>query len=58
VLELALRESLRLNHNHIGTEHILLGLLREGEGAGVQIIAAAGVQPDQLRDSVLALLDR
>jgi hypothetical protein len=58
VLELALRESLRLNHNHIGTEHILLGLLREGEGAGVQIIAAAGVQPDQLRDSVLVLLDR
>jgi ClpA/ClpB-like protein len=58
VLELALRESLRLNHNHIGTEHILLGLLREGEGAGVQIIAAAGVQPEQLRDSVLAMLDR
>jgi hypothetical protein len=58
VLELALRESLRLNHNHIGTEHILLGLLREGEGVGVQIIAAAGVQPNQLRDSVLALLDR
>jgi ClpA/ClpB-like protein len=58
VLELALRESLRLNHNYIGTEHILLGLLREGEGAGAQIIAAAGVQPGQLRDSVLALLDR
>jgi hypothetical protein len=58
VLELALRESLRLNHNHIGTEHILLGLLREGEGAGAQIIAAAGVQPDQLRDSVLALFNR
>ena len=56
VLELALRESLRLNHNYIGTEHILLGLLREGEGAGAQVVAAAGVQPDQLRDSVLTLL--
>ena len=58
VLELALRESLRLNHNYIGTEHILLGLLREGEGAGVQVVIAAGVQHDQLRDSVLTLLDR
>jgi Clp amino terminal domain, pathogenicity island component len=56
VLELALRESLRLNHNYIGTEHILLGLLREGEGAGAQVVAAAGVQPDQLRASVLTLL--
>ena len=58
VLELALRESLRLNHNYIGTEHILLGLLREGEGAGVRFLIVAGVQPDQLRTSVLALLDQ
>ncbi len=58
VLELALREALKLSHNEIGTEHILLGLLREGEGVGAQVIVAAGVQLDQLRDSVLALLDR
>ncbi len=58
VLELALRESRQLSHNYIGTEHILLGLLREAEGVGVQVIIAAGVQPAQLRDSVLALLDK
>ncbi|MGH8921112.1 MAG: Clp protease N-terminal domain-containing protein, partial [Actinomycetes bacterium] len=58
VLELALRESLHLNHNYLGTEHILLGLLREGEGVGVQLITAAGVQPEDLRGSVLALLER
>ncbi len=55
-LELALRESLHLGHNYIGTEHILLGLLREGKGAGVQAMVAAGAQLDQLRDTVLALL--
>ena len=58
VLELALRESHRLGHNYIGTEHILLGLLREGQGVGAQAIAATGAQPAQLRASVLALLDR
>ncbi|MGH3932789.1 MAG: Clp protease N-terminal domain-containing protein, partial [Pseudonocardiaceae bacterium] len=57
VLELALRESLHLRHNYIGPEHILLGLLREGEGIGVQLITAAGVQPDELRDGLLAQLD-
>ncbi len=56
VLELALREALKLNHNYIGTEHILLGLLREGEGVGAQTIVAAGVQLDQLRNNVLTLL--
>lgn len=47
-----------MHHNYIGTEHILLGLLREGEGIGVQLITAAGVQPDDLRDRLLALLDQ
>jgi hypothetical protein len=58
VLELALRESLKLNHHYIGTEHILLGLLREGEGIGAQVIVAKGVQLNQLRAGVLALLDQ
>jgi ATP-dependent Clp protease ATP-binding subunit ClpC len=58
VLELALRESHHLGHNYIGTEHILLGLLREGQGVGAQVIAAIGTQPAQLRASVLALLDK
>ncbi|MGQ0774851.1 MAG: Clp protease N-terminal domain-containing protein [Pseudonocardiales bacterium] len=57
-LELALRESLHLRHNYIGTEHILLGLLREGEGIGTQLITAADVQPNDLRDSLLALIDQ
>jgi Clp amino terminal domain, pathogenicity island component len=56
VLELALREALHLGHDYIGTEHLLLGLLREGEGVGVQVIVVGGVQPEQLRASVLALL--
>ncbi len=55
VLELGLRSALELGHNYIGTEHFLLGLLTEGEGVGMQVMTAAGVQPDQLRDSLLAL---
>lgn len=56
VLELALREAMHLRHDHISTEHLLLGLLREGEGLAVQLIVSAGVQPDRLRDSVLSRL--
>jgi Clp amino terminal domain, pathogenicity island component len=58
VLELALRQALKLGHNHIGTEHILLGLLHEGQGAGVQAAVAAGAQLEQLRESVEALSKR
>src|ERR687893_583444 len=58
VVVLAQDEARRLQHDYIGTEHILLGLLREGEGAGVRFLIVAGVQPDQLRTSVLALLDQ
>jgi hypothetical protein len=56
VLELALREAMHLRHDHIGTEHLLLGLLREGEGLAVQLIVSAGVPPDRLREAVLSRL--
>lgn len=56
-LELALRESLRLRHRSIGTEHLLLGLLREGDGLAVQILVASGTSIDGLRADVLSALD-
>jgi ATP-dependent Clp protease ATP-binding subunit ClpA len=46
VLELSLREALRLQHNYIGTEHILLGLIREGDGIAARILAESNVHPD------------
>ncbi|MCM0673949.1 Clp protease [Micromonospora phytophila] len=52
VLELSLREALRLRHNHIGTEHILLGILREGQGLGALVLTEAGVDLDDLRRRV------
>jgi hypothetical protein len=58
VLGLALCEALELGHNYIGTEHLLLGLLKEGEGIPVQVLLAANAPPDQLRATVLALLER
>jgi ATP-dependent Clp protease ATP-binding subunit ClpA len=54
VLELALREAKALHHNYIGTEHILLGLIREGEGLGAKILVGAGVSLPALRASVVA----
>ncbi|MGC5023003.1 Clp protease N-terminal domain-containing protein [Micromonospora sp. DT47] len=51
-LELSLREALRLRHRHIGTEHILLGLLREGGGLGALVLTEAGVDLDDLRRRV------
>lgn len=56
ILELALREALQLGHNYIGTEHILLGLLREGEGVAIQVLVNLGVDLEKLRDQVLQLL--
>ena len=56
VLELSLREALALKHNWIGSEHILLGLLREGNGLGAQIIAGEGLDFDQLRAATTAAL--
>ena len=52
VLELSLREALRLKHNHIASEHLMLGLLREGNGLAAQILAEAGVDTGKLRDDV------
>ena len=49
VLELSLREALQLGHNHIGTEHILLGLLREGEGVAAQVLGALGADLTRVR---------
>jgi len=58
VLELSLREALRLGHNHIGSEHVLLGLLREGEGLAARFLTEAGLSLDALRDRTVAALDR
>ena len=54
VLELSLREAQRLGDDHIGTEHILLGLAREGDGVGAQILERQGANPDRVRAQVMA----
>lgn len=51
-LELALREAVRLRHRHIGSEHLLLGVLREGGGPGAAVLTEAGVNLDDLRRRV------
>jgi len=56
VLELSLREALQLGDNDIGTEHILLGLVREGEGVAAQILMSLGAGPARVRQQVIALL--
>ncbi len=53
VLELSLREAIHLRHNYIGTEHILLGLLREGEGLAAMVLVKQGLGLDDLRQRVL-----
>ena len=58
VLELSLREALTLGHNYIGTEHILLGIVREAKGVAAQILVQRGATLDKLREAVLAELDR
>ena len=58
VVELALREALHLRHGYIGTEHLLLGLLREGDGLAAQILAGSGIRGDDLRRTVLAALGK
>jgi len=55
VLELSLREALQLGHNYIGTEHILLGLVREGEGVAAQVLISLGGKLSRVRDKVLEL---
>ena len=56
VLELSLREALQLGHNYIGTEHILLGLIREGDGVAVQVLVRLGADLNQVRQQVLQRL--
>ena len=56
VLELSLREALQLGHNYIGTEHILLGLIREGEGVAAQVLVKLGGDPTRVRQQVIQLL--
>jgi ATP-dependent Clp protease ATP-binding subunit ClpA len=56
VLELSLRESLQLGHNYIGTEHILLGLIREGDGVAAQVLVRLGADLDRVRQQVIQLL--
>ncbi len=56
VLELSLREALQLGHNYIGTEHILLGLLREGEGVAAQVLMKIGLDMQKVRQTVLQLM--
>ena len=56
VLELALREALQLGHNYIGTEHILLGLIREGEGVAAQVLVKLGADLSRVRQQVIQLL--
>ncbi len=58
VLELSLRESLQLGHNYIGTEHILLGLIREGEGVAAQVLARLDIDLDRARGAVSGLVPR
>jgi ATP-dependent Clp protease ATP-binding subunit ClpA len=55
-LQLALREALQLGHSYIGTEHILLGLIREGSGPATAVLAALGVDPNRVRQQVIVLL--
>src|SRR5499427_11001204 len=56
VLELSLREALQLGHNYIGTEHILLGLIREGEGVAAQVLVKLGADLNRVRQQVIRLL--
>ncbi|MCH8561030.1 ATP-dependent Clp protease ATP-binding subunit [Nesterenkonia sp. LB17] len=56
VLELSLREALQLGHNYIGTEHILLGLIREGEGVAAQVLVELNADLNKVRQQVIQLL--
>ncbi|GAA0991188.1 hypothetical protein GCM10009555_078110 [Acrocarpospora macrocephala] len=56
VLELSLREALQFSHNYIGTEHILLGLIREGEGVAAQVLYEQGAHLQRVRERILDIL--
>jgi ATP-dependent Clp protease ATP-binding subunit ClpC len=56
VLQLSLREAMALGHGYVGTEHILLGMVREGEGAAARVLDAMGIGPDEIRREVIELV--
>ena len=56
VLELSLREALQLGHNYIGTEHMLLGLVREGEGVAAQVLVSLGADLSRVRQQIIQLV--
>jgi ATP-dependent Clp protease ATP-binding subunit ClpC len=56
VLELSLREAMQLSHNYIGTEHILLGLIREGEGVAAQVLVTLGADLSRVRQRIIEVL--
>jgi ATP-dependent Clp protease ATP-binding subunit ClpA len=58
VLELSLREALQLKHDYIGTEHMLLGIVREGEGVAAQVLTHSGLDLSTVRATLLEMLDR
>ena len=58
VLELSLREALQMGHNYIGTEHILLGLLREGEGVAARVLNSLGITLSNVKEKVKEILNR
>jgi ATP-dependent Clp protease ATP-binding subunit ClpC len=55
-LELSLREALQLGHSYIGTEHLLLGLVRKGDGVAVQILRDLNIEQTQIRESVMEMM--
>jgi ATP-dependent Clp protease ATP-binding subunit ClpC len=56
VLECSMREALQLGHSYIGTEHLLLGVVREGEGVAAQVLITLGAEPYEVRERVMQLL--
>ncbi|MGH2353920.1 MAG: ATP-dependent Clp protease ATP-binding subunit, partial [Chloroflexota bacterium] len=58
VIELSVEEARRLNHNHIGTEHLLLGLVREGEGIAAGVLESLGVNLEKVRTQVIAVVSQ
>jgi ATP-dependent Clp protease ATP-binding subunit ClpA len=56
VIELAVEDARRLRHNYVGTEHLLLGLIREGEGVAIGVLQSLGVLPEQLRTNLVATI--
>ena len=56
VIEYAIEEARNLNHNYVGTEHLLLGLLREHDGVAAQVLMNLGLKLEEVRDEVLNLL--